>query len=121
MSYITYEQRRKCNRIIHTASASAAGVGAGFAQFPGSDNAVITPIQLTMTLALGRVFGIELTESSAKATLASMAGATIGRTISQVLVGWIPGLGNAINACTAASVTEGIGWLLAEEFAERAA
>ena len=85
MSYITYEQRRKCNRIIHAASASAAGVGIGLAQVPGSDNAVITPIQLTMTLALGRVFGIELTESSAKATLASMAGATIGRTISQVL------------------------------------
>ena len=121
MRNMTNKQNRQCHKIIHGASASAAAVGAGLAQVPGSDNAVITPIQLTMTLALGRVFGIELTESSAKAALASMAGATIGRTISQVLIGWIPGMGNAINACTAASVTEGIGWLLAEEFAERAA
>ena len=121
MSYITSEQRRKCHAIIHGASASSGAIGAGLAQIPGSDNAVITPIQLTMTIALGRVFGIELSESAARASLASIAAATIGRTASQLLVGWIPLAGNIINACTAASLTETIGWLLAEDFAKQTA
>ncbi len=53
----------------------------GMAQIPGSDNAVIVPIQITI-----------------------------------VLVGWIPFLGNAVNATTAAGVTESIGWWIADYF-----
>lgn len=41
-----------------------------------------------------------------------------GRGISQVLVGWIPGYGNAINATTAAAVTEAIGWAADAYFAD---
>ncbi len=121
MNNMTTAQRNKCHGIIHGASASAGAVGIGLAQIPCSDNAVITPIQLAMTVALGRVFGIELTESSAKAALASVAAATVGRTLSQVLVGWIPIAGNIINAATAASVTEAMGWILAEDFAKQTA
>lgn len=117
MSRINKSQRTKCHAIIHAASTSAGVIGAGLAQVPCSDNAIITPIQLVMTISLGRVFGIELTESSAKATLASVAAATIGRAASQVFVGWIPIAGNIINAGTAVSVTEAVGWLLAEGFA----
>ena len=103
---MTADQRGKCHAIIHTASASAAAVGAGLAQLPGSDNAAITPIQLAMTVSLGAVFGIQLTQSAAAAALASVAAATVGRAVSQVLVGWIPFVGNAINASTAAALTE---------------
>ena len=113
---MTEQQRKKCHAIIHTASTAAAGVGAGLAQLPGSDNAVLTPIQLTMTISLGKVFGITLTETTALATIGSVAASTIGRTVSQVLVGWIPGFGNAINASTAAALTETMGWSLANEF-----
>lgn len=119
MSYISSEQYAACHGVIHTASAAAAATGAGLAQLPCSDNAVITPIQLAMTVALGRVFGLELTESAAKAAMVSMAGATVGRTLSQVLVGWLPGVGNVINAATAAGVTETLGWLLSEDFARQ--
>ena len=114
---MTADQRSKCHAIIHTASASAAAVGAGLAQLPGSDNAAITPIQLAMTVSLGAVFGIQLTQSAA--ALASVAAATVGRAVSQVLVGWIPFVGNAINASTAAALTESVGWLLAKEFASQ--
>ena len=112
------KQKKECHTIIHTASVAAEGVGGVFAQIPGTDNAVITPIQRTMTISLGRVFGKSLSEASAKAALASVAAATVGRTASQVLVGWIPGIGNAINATTAAGITEAMGWLLAKEFDE---
>ena len=52
---------------------------------------------------------IQLTETTAKAALGSVAASTIGRTVSQVLVGRIPGFGNAINAATAAGLTESMG------------
>ena len=46
--------------------------------------------------------------------------AQIGRAASQVLIGWVPGVGNVVNAVTAASLTEAIGWIMAKEF-EKAA
>ena len=70
-----------------------------------------------MTIALGKVFGLELTDSMARAAMASVAASTIGRTVSQFLIGWIPVAGNIINASTAASITEALGWALAEDFA----
>ena len=86
------------------------------AQLPGSDNAVIAPIQITMIIALGKVFGKSITRSFATSLLAT-AGATVGgRLLSQVLVGWIPFVGNAVNASTAAGVTEAIGWWIADYF-----
>lgn len=116
---MTNKQRTKCHAIIHTASTAAAGVGAGLAQIPGSDNALLTPIQLTMTIGLGKVFEIDLSESAALAAIGSVAASTVGRTISQFLVGWIPGIGNAVNATTAAALTESMGWLLADQFSKQ--
>ena len=113
---MTGSQKIKCNAIIHSASTATAVVGGGLAQIPTSDNAVITPIQLSMTIALGKVFNVSITQSSAMATIASVSAATIGRAASQVLVGWIPGAGNVINAITAATLTESIGWLIADQF-----
>lgn len=120
MKGISNKQRKQCRAWIRRASAAAGFVAAGLSQIPLSDNALITPVQLGMTIALGRIFGIELTESAAKATILSMAGHTIGRTISQVLLGWIPIAGNAINATTAAGVTELLGWMIAVDFANKA-
>ena len=40
------EMMKKCSALIHTASVSCGGVGTGLAQIPGSDNAVIVPIQI---------------------------------------------------------------------------
>lgn len=109
----------KCNGIIHTASVACGGVGTGLAQIPASDNAVIVPIQIGMITALGKVFDLNITEGVAKGIIGS-AGATVaGRTLSQFLVGWIPGIGNAINTATAAGLTEAIGWLAVGNFYER--
>lgn len=110
---------KKCNEVIHTASVACGGVGTGLAQLPGSDNAVIVPIQIGMIVGLGAIFELNITESAAKSIIAS-AGATIaGRTVSQFLVGWIPGIGNVINTATAAGVTEAIGWIAVKNFFDR--
>jgi uncharacterized protein (DUF697 family) len=113
---MTNNQKTKCHAIIHSFSTSAAAIGAGLAQIPGSDNLLITPIQLSMTIALGKVFGKSLSDASAKAAIGSAIGTTVGRTLSQILIGWFPGYGNTINASTAFSITQALGWKLAEEF-----
>lgn len=115
---MTEKQKKKCHTIIHGASVAAGAVGAGLAQIPTSDNLLIAPIQLTMTISLGKVFGKSLSEASAKAAVASAAAYMVGRSTTQVLWGWVPVLGNAINATTAAGLTEAIGWLIAKEFDE---
>ena len=112
---MTDDQKSACHKIIHGASGAAAAVGAGFAQLPMSDNAVLVPIQITMVCALGKVFKIELTESIAKGVVLSIAAGYGGRLISQILVGWIPGLGNAVNATTAAGLTEAVGWAVVDK------
>ena len=114
---MTSKEKKKCHAIIHSAALAAGTVGAGLAQLPGSDNAVIIPIQVTMTISLGAVFGRKINESIAKASLATATATVAGRAISQFLVGWIPVFGNAFNAATAAAITESIGWALANDFA----
>ena len=116
---MTGSEIAKCNGIIHAASAAAGGIGAGLAQLPGSDSLAISGIQIAMTISLGAVFGIKLDESGAKAMLAGSVGSTVGRTISQLLIGWIPGVGNAVNATTAIGITEALGWKIANEFDDR--
>ncbi len=100
----------KVHTIIHGAAASAAAVGTGLAQIPGSDNVVITPIQVAMIIAIGEVHGQQLSKAAALSTLSAASAGVAGRTLSQFLVGWIPGYGNAINATTAFAITEAIGW-----------
>jgi len=112
-------QETQCHSIIHSVAVACGAIGGGMAQVPGSDNLVIVPLQIAMVVSLGSAFGIELSDSSAKAALASATATTVGRGISQALLGWIPVYGNALNAATAFSVTEAIGWAVANEFSER--
>ena len=114
---MTSSQRKKVHSIIHASSASAAAVGAGLANIPGSDAPVLIAIQTGMIISIGAVFKQKLTESISRTLLADFLGTTIGKTVANVLTGWIPVLGNGINAATAASITELIGWTIANDFA----
>ncbi|MBQ7220262.1 MAG: hypothetical protein IJS28_04705 [Synergistaceae bacterium] len=114
------DDKKKCHGIIHTASLAAGAIGGGLAQLPGSDAVPITAIQIGMIISLGTVFGREITETAAKSILGGALSAIGGRTLSQFLVGWIPGFGNLINATTATGITEGLGWIVANNFAEEA-
>jgi uncharacterized protein (DUF697 family) len=113
---LSKEQMGKCHAIIHTASVAAGGVGTGLAQLPLADNIVLAPIQITMVISIGSVFGIKVTEGMAKGILSTLAASFIGRSVSQVLVGWMPVIGNIINTATAASLTEAVGWLAVKHF-----
>jgi len=115
---MTQEQNKKCQAIIHTAAGSCSAVGFASAQIPGADSAIMVPIQITMIISLGGVFGVTIDKSWAKSLLAANIATYTGRALSQALIGWVPGLGNVVNAGTAAALTETIGWAVAKDLEE---
>jgi uncharacterized protein (DUF697 family) len=112
---------QKVHGIIHTAATAAAAVGAGLAQIPGSDAPVLVSIQTTMIMAIAKEYGVPVTKAAAADLLLTFTATAVGRGISQWLVGWIPGLGNVINASTAAALTEAVGWAADAYFGEQRA
>ena len=78
---------------------------------------VLTALQTAMIVAIGHEHGCEITKASAKSLLLTFPGGYGGRALSQYLIGWIPGYGNAINASTAMAITEAIGWAANAYFA----
>lgn len=111
-------KNQKVHGIIHVAAASAAAVGAGLAQVPGSDAPVLITIQAAMIKAIGELHGRKISQQAAIALIGTFAATVAGRTLSQWVVGWIPGYGNSVNATTAATLTEAIGWAANEYFAD---
>ncbi len=97
--------------LIHAFGAVAGGVGFGLAQLPGSDAPVLVALQTAMIFALADRAGVSLTRAAAAELALTMGATMIGRGVSQFLVGWWPGFGNAVNALTALAVTECVGWL----------
>ena len=121
MKNINENTRIKCHTIIHGASVIAGVAGAGLCWLPVSDSIPISATQIAMAISLGKVFGIKLSKSAAKAAIAAAAATTAGRAATQLGTFWIPFANLAVNASTAVGLTEFIGWTLAEEFAEQAA
>ena len=113
-------KNQKVHGIVHTASTAAAAVGAGLAQLPGADAPVLASIQTTMIVAVAHEHDAEITKVAAADLLLTFPATLVGRGISQWLVGWVPGWGNAINATTAAAITEAVGWAADGYFGEEA-
>jgi uncharacterized protein (DUF697 family) len=113
-------KNQKVHGIIHSVSAAAGGVGAGLAQIPGSDAPVLMGLQAAMIVGIAEVHGASITKAAAADLVLTFCATMTGRAVSQVLVGWIPGLGNAINASTAAALTEAVGWAADSYFADAA-
>ena len=112
-----FEDRRdKCHAIIHGASAATAAIGAGLAQIPLADSIPITAAQVGMIVSIAKVYDVDVSEGAAKGLLAGFSATIVGRNIAAVAVGWVPLIGNAIKATTAAALTEAIGWAAVHHF-----
>ena len=90
---------------------TAGGIGSGLAQIPGSDMPILMTLQTAMIIAIGTEHDFTITKTNAKSILLTLPAGYGGRTLSQFLIGWIPGYGNVINASTAMVMTETIGWM----------
>lgn len=112
---MTKDELAKCHKIIHTAAAACAA--AAFLPIPIADTVPITAAQIAMAINLGQTFNQKLTETGAKALIASATASLVGRTI----VKFIPFAGWFASAAVAASLTEAVGWTLAVNFVKSAA
>ena len=110
------DRRDKCHAIIHGAAVTTGGIGAGLAQIPLADSIPITAAQVAMIVAIAKVYDVDLGEGAAKGLLGGFSASVIGRNVAGVLIGWIPGIGNAVKASTAAALTEAIGWAAVRHF-----
>lgn len=113
---MTTAKKIQSHAIIHAAAVAAGGVGAGLAQIPCADSIPLSGIQITMIVSLGGIFGTKITRSAANAVVLAFAASYAGRSATQLAAGWIPGFGNAMNATTAAALTEAMGWYVALQF-----
>lgn len=108
---------QKCHIAIHSASATAAAAGA--IPIPMSDAIPITTAQIGMIISLGKIFGITLSQSAAKSIASVTITQQAGRAIVANILKAIPGgkvFGSVISATTAATLTEALGWLVADDF-----
>jgi uncharacterized protein (DUF697 family) len=111
---LTYDEKVKCNAIIHTASVATGAMG--IIPIGPADTLMITPTQITMIISLGAVFNIRVTESVAKSILSGLALGIAGRFVASTLLNFIPIVGWIIKGGTAAGLTEAIGWAAVAHF-----
>lgn len=111
---MTNDQITKVNVAIHTAAVAAGA--SGVIPIPVADAIPMSAAQVTMVIALGKIFGQKIGESAAKGLLGAAASTFVGRELFKLIpvVGWITSAG------IAAGVTEAIGWTLAVDFAKTA-
>ena len=102
------ELEKKCHIAIHSATTAAAAAGA--IPIPMSDAIPITAAQAAMIISLGKIFGISLSQSSAKTIASVVVTQHAGRAPGGNLVGAVVG------ATTAAALTEALGWIVADDF-----
>ncbi len=111
------EFKDKCSVAIHTASVAAGAAGA--TPIPIADTIPISATQVAMVVALGKIFDLTISNSVAKAVIGVGLAQSVGRSLASGLKA-IPGIGTviggAISAVTAASLTETLGWLVADDF-----
>ena len=111
---MTSDQVAKCNAAIHTASVAAGAVGV--IPIPVVDAIPISGAQITMVIALGKIFDQKISDSAAKGLIGAAASTLVGRSLVKIIpvVGWV------VSAGVAAAVTEAIGWTIAVDFAKNA-
>ena len=110
------EKNGKAKAIITTAVTAAAAAGA--IPIPLSDAAVLIPIQITMIASLAGLYGLrqEAIKQSALPFVAKLVGIFAASSILKL----IPGLGSAVNATVAGTLTAAMGMFVKSNFEETA-
>ncbi len=118
------DRRNQAKLIIHAAAVASAGTAAAlsrkniFGSFLKADTPVLTTIAVGMVIALGKLFDRDIGSTTAVALLSKYIGAGARVAGAKSLVGWIPLLGNAVNATLTFGFTEALGWKIYNYFDE---
>lgn len=110
--------KRKCHAIIHSAAATAGA--SGLIPLPVADTIPMSSAQVAMVIALGRLFDISISESTAKALASVAIAQNVGKTTVATVFKCVPGIGTvagmAVASTTGAALTELMGWVVADYF-----
>ena len=108
--------KAKAELVVAGFSTAAAGIAAGMAQVPFSDQGPLMANDIAMAIAVGKVYGVKVKENIAKSLVASSLGNQLGTGIFKGIMGLIPGIGNGVNAAVAAATTEAVGHIAIKYF-----
>lgn len=112
------DKLKKCHGIIHTATAAAGAAGA--IPIPISDAVPIGAAQVAMIVGLGKVFDLTIGNSAAKSIAGVGVASLVGTRVVSSILKAVPGVGTVagavLGAATAATITETLGWLIADDF-----
>lgn len=107
------ELRKKCHKIIHFSSLTAAIIG--FSPIPFSDAVLLVPVQMTMMMRLHQVFGASWADGMAQGLAKELVVVGLGKSAVGNVLKLIPAVGTVaggiINATVASTITETLGWV----------
>lgn len=100
----------------------ASAIATAATPIPFSDAAILAPMQVTMSVHIMKIYGIDNDKSAITAIVNSTIISQVGKTLSKNLIGnltkLIPGLGSVIggtiNATVAGSLTAAVGYAISE-------
>ena len=116
-SNLTSKQGVLCHAIIHSAAIACSAMA--FLPIPVADTIPITSAQIAMVIGLGKVFKNKITKSDAQILLRTAAAPLVGRTLAKTVFVFVPGIGWVINGAIAGTITEILGWIIANDFAAK--
>lgn len=109
-------KRKRADKIIWSNAVAAAAVG--LTPIPVADAPVLSGIQVEMIISIGYVYGVDLTVKNALGLLGPALGWAGGPLFVEQLAKLIPGVGSAIGAGVAGTLTYAIGKTYHRLFAE---
>ncbi|MBB6698771.1 GTPase [Clostridium algidicarnis] len=113
--------KKHVNKVI-VPSYIASAIAASAVPIPLADAAMLTPIQLSMSVHIMKVYGIDNYKSAITGVINSSIVSQIGKTLAKTLIGnvakLIPGFGSVvgglINSSVAGTLTASIGYAISE-------
>jgi uncharacterized protein (DUF697 family) len=110
------ERRLKATKIIDDVAKTAATATAVFSQIPGMGVATLTTLYLDMAKKIAILFNQELEVQTARKLVLEACERYANAIVNKSLLGWIPLMGNAINAKITFDLTKKVGWFFYNHF-----
>jgi uncharacterized protein (DUF697 family) len=110
------QKKDEAQKIIHGVAVASSSISSALIPF-SADTSALTSLHVGMIQALAKIFGLKLDARGAMGILHEISGPLLGQVSSKTLLGWIPGVGNWINASVTTGFTEALGWRVYHYFA----
>lgn len=119
MKTLTEEKRKiMATKIIDDVAKTAATTTAIFSQVPGMGVTTLSKLYFDMAKELSALFNQKLETPAARSLVIAGCERHAKAIFNKSVLGWIPLIGNVINAKITFTLTQNIGWFFYNHFAE---